>query len=170
MRDLSGLQVRLPAPSKGNRISYFAGATIRDATSKKRSRSHPTTSLAPVHSAPPLMMPGRVRGRARRRPKFTGGGRGSIKKSHHPNQFGRKLSSASPKPDGFVSRADARDFPRPVIGEIEALIDQAVDLDRPMLSRPLTGMQQHVLDDRVGALAVLYDLVKIALAAYRRSR
>jgi hypothetical protein len=42
-----------------------------------------------------------------------------------------------------------------VIGKIEALIDQSVDIDRPALSRSLTGMQQHVLDDRVGALAVL---------------
>jgi hypothetical protein len=46
--------------------------------------------------------------------------------------------------------------PCPVIGEIEALIDQGVDIDRPVLSRPLTRMQQHVLDDRVGALAVLH--------------
>ena len=36
-------------------------------------------------------------------------------------------------------------------------------LNRPVLSRPLTRMQQHVLDDRIGALAVLYDLVEIAL-------
>ena len=53
--------------------------------------------------------------------------------------------------------------PRPVIGEIEALLDQGVDIDRPVLSRALTRMQQHVLDDRVGALAVLHDLVEIAL-------
>ena len=53
--------------------------------------------------------------------------------------------------------------PRPVIGEIEALLDQGVDIDRPVLSRALARMQQHVLDDRVGALAVLHDLVEIAL-------
>ena len=53
--------------------------------------------------------------------------------------------------------------PRSVIGEIEALIDQGVDIDRPMLSRSLPRMQQHVLDDGVGALAVLHDLVEIAL-------
>ena len=56
---------------------------------------------------------------------------------------------------------------RSVIGEIEALLDQGVDIDRPVLSRPLTRMQQHVLDDRVGALAVLYDLVEIALQHIR---
>ena len=49
-----------------------------------------------------------------------------------------------------------------MIGEVEALIDQGVNVDRPVLSRALSGMQQHVLDDCVGALAVLYDLVKIA--------
>jgi hypothetical protein len=53
--------------------------------------------------------------------------------------------------------------PRSVISEIEALFDQGVDIDRSMLSGALSGMQQHVLDDRVGALAVLYDLVEIAL-------
>jgi hypothetical protein len=53
--------------------------------------------------------------------------------------------------------------PCPVIGEVEALIDQGIDIDRPVLSRALSGMQQHVLDDCVGALAVLHDLVEIAL-------
>ena len=57
--------------------------------------------------------------------------------------------------------------PRPVIGEVEALIDQGVDIDRPMFSRALSGMQQHVLDDRIGALAVLHDLVEIALQHIR---
>ena len=52
--------------------------------------------------------------------------------------------------------------PSPVIGEIEALLDQRVDIDRPVLPRALTRMQQHVFDDRIGALAVLYDLVEIA--------
>jgi hypothetical protein len=39
---------------------------------------------------------------------------------------------------------------------------RAVDIDRPMLPRALTGMQQHVLDDRVRALAVLHDFIEIA--------
>src|ERR1700675_3171439 len=32
-----------------------------------------------------------------------------------------------------------------------------------MLSGALTGMQQHILDDRVGARAVLYHFIEIAL-------
>ena len=59
--------------------------------------------------------------------------------------------------------------PRPVIGEIEALLDQGVDIDRPVLPGALTGMQQHVLDDRIRALAVLHDLVEIALQHIRNS-
>ena len=50
-----------------------------------------------------------------------------------------------------------------MIGEIEALLDESVDVDRPMLAGPLSRMQQHVLDDCVGALAVLHHLVEIAL-------
>src|SRR4029077_17234378 len=57
--------------------------------------------------------------------------------------------------------------PRSVIGEIEALIDQGVNIDRSVLSRALTRMQQHVLDDRVGALTMLHDLVEIALERIR---
>ena len=53
--------------------------------------------------------------------------------------------------------------PCPVIGEIEALIDQGVDIQGTVLSGALTRMQQHVLDDRVGALAMLHDLVEVAL-------
>ena len=33
----------------------------------------------------------------------------------------------------------------------------------PVLAGALARMQQHVLDDRVGALAVLHDLFEIAL-------
>ena len=54
-----------------------------------------------------------------------------------------------------------------MIGEIEALLDQGVDIDGPVFSRPLPRVQQHVLDDRVGALAVLHDLVEIALQHIR---
>ena len=51
--------------------------------------------------------------------------------------------------------------PSAVIGEIEALLDESVDIDRPMLSRTLARVQQHVLDDGVCALAMLNDLVEI---------
>src|ERR1019366_6575316 len=53
--------------------------------------------------------------------------------------------------------------PCAVIGEIEALLDDGVDIHGPALSGTLTRMQQHVLDDRVSALAVLHDLLEIAL-------
>ena len=56
---------------------------------------------------------------------------------------------------------------RAVIGEVEALLDQGVDVDRPLLARALARMQQHVLDDGIGALAVLHDLFEVALAACR---
>ena len=38
-----------------------------------------------------------------------------------------------------------------------------VDVGRPMLAGPLARMQQHVLDDGVGALAMLHDFLEIAL-------
>ena len=52
-----------------------------------------------------------------------------------------------------------------MIGEIEAFIDQGIDVDRPVLAGTLARMQQHVLDDRVGALAVLHHLFEIAPSA-----
>src|SRR3984893_15632732 len=42
--------------------------------------------------------------------------------------------------------------PCAVIGEIKALLDDGVDVGGPVLSGSLTGVQQHVLDDRVGAV------------------
>ena len=53
--------------------------------------------------------------------------------------------------------------PRAVIGEIEAFLDDRVDVGGPVLARSLARMQQHVLDDRIGALAVLHHLFEIAL-------
>ena len=50
-----------------------------------------------------------------------------------------------------------------MIGEIEALLEQRVEVDRPVLAGPLARMQQHVLDDRVGAFAMLNDFLEIAL-------
>ena len=51
---------------------------------------------------------------------------------------------------------------RAMIGKIEALLNQGIDIDRPEFSGTMTRMQQHVLDDGVGAPAVLHDLIKIA--------
>src|SRR5258707_490351 len=52
--------------------------------------------------------------------------------------------------------------PRPVISEIEAFLDQRVDIDRSMLARALARVQQHILDDRICALAVLHHFVETA--------
>ena len=49
-----------------------------------------------------------------------------------------------------------------MIGEVEALLDEGVDIDGPMLARAFARVQQHVLDDGICAFAVLHDLVEIA--------
>src|SRR5262245_8515563 len=49
-----------------------------------------------------------------------------------------------------------------VIGEIEAFLDQGIDIDDPVFPRAFARVQQHVLDDGIGTLAVLHDLVEIA--------
>ena len=41
-----------------------------------------------------------------------------------------------------------------MIGEIEALLDHSVDIDRPALAGAFARVQQHVLDNCIGALAV----------------
>ena len=55
-----------------------------------------------------------------------------------------------------------------VVGEIEALIEKRIDIRRPVLAGPLTRMQQHVLDDRVGPLAMLDDFFEIVLQQTRQ--
>src|SRR5262249_46331627 len=50
-----------------------------------------------------------------------------------------------------------------MIGEIEALLDERVDVNRAVLAGALAGGQQHVLDNGVGALAVLDDLPEIVV-------
>ena len=49
-----------------------------------------------------------------------------------------------------------------MVSEVETFLDDAIDVDQPMLARALARMQQHVFDDRVGTLAVLHDLFEIA--------
>jgi hypothetical protein len=49
-----------------------------------------------------------------------------------------------------------------VIGEVERLLDQRVEVDRAALARDPSRVFEHALDDTVGALAVLGDLVEIA--------
>ena len=55
-----------------------------------------------------------------------------------------------------------------MIGEIEALIEKRIDIRRPVLAGTLARMQQHVLDDGVGALAVLDDLFEVVLQQARQ--
>src|SRR5215211_2548806 len=50
-----------------------------------------------------------------------------------------------------------------VIGEIEALIEKRIDIRRSVLSGAFSRVQQHVLDDRVGALTVLDDFWRLSL-------
>ena len=76
--------------------------------------------------------------------------------------------NTSTSPAAGIKRPFQRDVealllgPRAVIGEIEAFLDHGVDIDRPVLARALARVQQHVLDDGVGTLAVLHDLFEIA--------
>ena len=58
--------------------------------------------------------------------------------------------------------------PRPVIGEIEALLDEGIDIDEPVFTRAFARVQQHVLDDSISALAVLHNLVEIAPQSLRQ--
>ena len=51
---------------------------------------------------------------------------------------------------------------RSVIDEIQALLDDGIDIDDPVLARALTRVQQHVLDDGTRRFAVLHDLFQIA--------
>src|SRR5262245_36192941 len=55
-----------------------------------------------------------------------------------------------------------------MIGEIEALLDEGVDVDGPMLARTFARVQQHVLDNRIRALAVLNNLVEIIAQGVRQ--
>ena len=48
-----------------------------------------------------------------------------------------------------------------VVGEIEAFLDQGVNIDKTVLARAFARMQQHVLDDGIRALAMLFDLAEI---------
>ena len=49
-----------------------------------------------------------------------------------------------------------------MIGEVQRLLDQRVEVDRPALARDPARVFEHALDDAVGALAVLGDLVEVA--------
>ena len=48
-----------------------------------------------------------------------------------------------------------------MVGKIEAFLDDRIDVDRPTFAGAFARMQQHVLNDRVRALAVLHDLFEV---------
>src|SRR5262245_40437916 len=49
-----------------------------------------------------------------------------------------------------------------VIGEVEAILDESIDVDDAVLTGPFARVQQHVLDDCISPPAVLHDFVEIA--------
>src|SRR5215469_6884104 len=49
-----------------------------------------------------------------------------------------------------------------VIGEVQGLLDQAVEIDAAAFAAAATRMFQHALDDAIGAASVLSDLFQIA--------
>src|SRR6516165_946989 len=55
-----------------------------------------------------------------------------------------------------------------MIGEIEALLDERIGIDRPVLARSFARVQQHILDNGVCALAVLNDLVEVVAQSVRQ--
>ena len=59
--------------------------------------------------------------------------------------------------------------PRAVIGEIEAVLDDGIDVGGSVLTGNLSRMQEHVLDDGIGALAVLHDLGELSFSMLVRS-
>ena len=52
---------------------------------------------------------------------------------------------------------------RTVVGQIEALLDKVVGISQSTFALSFVRVQQHVLDDGVCALAMVYDLAKVAL-------
>src|SRR5262245_7960458 len=53
--------------------------------------------------------------------------------------------------------------PRSMPCEIEAFLNERIDIDHPMLTRAFARVQQHILDDGIRASAMMDDLVEIAL-------
>jgi hypothetical protein len=49
-----------------------------------------------------------------------------------------------------------------VIGEVERLVDEGIEIDLPAFARGAARVLQHALDDAVGAPAMLGDLFEIA--------
>src|SRR5215467_1804320 len=52
--------------------------------------------------------------------------------------------------------------PATVIGEVQCLLDQTVEIDTATFAAAAAGMLQHALDDAIGAASMLGDLFEIA--------
>jgi hypothetical protein len=50
-----------------------------------------------------------------------------------------------------------------VIGKIETLLDQGIDISRTLFARALARMQEHVLHNGIGPLTVLHNLAEVVL-------
>ena len=89
---------------------------------------------------------------------------GNQVQQHPRHLLGIEVGGAGVRVERFDDRHVEAGFfgARAVIGEVERLLDHRVDVDARALARPLARMQQHVLHDRIGALAVLNHLVEIA--------
>src|SRR3954447_18701667 len=53
--------------------------------------------------------------------------------------------------------------PSAVIGKVEGLLDKRIDGRTPVIARSLARMQQHVLDNRVGPVSMLKNLLQVAV-------
>ena len=51
--------------------------------------------------------------------------------------------------------------PGTMVGKVQALLDERIDLDRPLLAGTFARVKQHVFYNGIGAFAVLRDLVEI---------
>ena len=58
--------------------------------------------------------------------------------------------------------------PGTVVREVQALLEDCVDVRRTMLAVTLTGVLQHVFHDRVGTLTVLNNLFEVGLQYLRQ--
>ena len=85
----------------------------------------------------------------------------------HPGDFLRHKAPPCRRSGRAISRSFTLKSglfrPRAVIGEVQRLLDHRVDVDARPFARPLARMQQHVLDDRIGALAVADHLVEVGV-------
>src|SRR5215510_15981725 len=54
-----------------------------------------------------------------------------------------------------------------MVGKVQTLLDDGIDIDEPVFTGAFARVQQHVLDDGICTFAMLYDPVEIALQRIR---